>query len=457
MDRLQASLGTGFTFTVPYLYQGMQLAGVPSHVECGDQGLEYIAACGDIQVCVVADSTHQQKLSSYLPGRQMTAVKSRELLREALANGLCNVIVHEGYNLAEPLIREAGYTGEYLVGKTLFSKEPLAMITSPRDTQFSNFANSVLQSLIRAEAKNITQSTAEQFDQTGAFGEPYVDMFRHAVAAGGNYQELWHRHMEEYLERQTLNLINYESPNATGLLYSHPYGSITGSFGKPGNTLLEVKSRGQLRCGIIARGPGFAELDVNGTFAGIDADFCRAVTASVFAGFVDGVEFIEVNDEQEGFERLAAKDFDLFAGALWNLENDVSVPGVDQGFFFSQPYFFGDSSSNSTGKISSHVEGQHCLATTEDDHLWSSFVYWITAAVFDAEEVGITQGMSNNMPDVFIFGGDFLLMFQDAILAVGNYQELYEKNLGRIIPRSGRNLLNGNVGPQLFAMPGIMD
>ena len=161
-----AASGSGFAFTVPYLYQGMQLAGVPLYVECGDQGLEDIAACGDIRVCVVERSTHQEKLSSFLPGQQLIAVKSRADLRQGLRNNTCNVIAHEGYNLAESLVREAGYEGEYMVGKTLFSKEPLAMITSTNDPQFSDFANSVLRSLFVAEAYNITQFTADQFDQT---------------------------------------------------------------------------------------------------------------------------------------------------------------------------------------------------------------------------------------------------------------------------------------------------
>ena len=432
----------------------MQLAGVPFFVECGDQGLEYIAACerdGEkIVICVVDKSTHQQKLSSFLPGQRLIGVDSRDLLRESLANGTCNVIAHEGYNLAEPLIRQAGYTGEYTVGRTLFTKEPLAIITSPDDPQFGDFANSVLQSLIVAEANNITQSTADQFQQTSVFGEQYSDMFRRALAAGGNYGELFARYLEPYSARQHLNLINDDSPTSdTGLLYAHPFGSVT-AYGQEGETFKAIHGRGHLRCAVRSNRPGFAAVHSNGTLTGLEVDFCRGLSASIFEGGADAVHFVEVNDELEGFTALALDEVDVFAGATRNLLNDVKVPGLDKGFSFTQPYFYGGSSLlNSTGLLKVE-ELNLCLATRQEDHLWSSFVYWIAAGIIEAEEAGITQGMSNNMPDVFLFGSLYDLMFQDAILAVGNYHEIYQKHLQEYIPRSGRNQLNQNSGPQLY-------
>ena len=88
--------------------------------------------------------------------------------------------------------------------------------------------------------------------------------------------------------------------------------------------------------------------------------------------------------------------------------------------------------------------------------MWSSFVYWVVEALVQAEEAGVTQGMSNGMPSVNLFGEEFALMFQDATLAVGNYGEMYNRHLIDRIPRSGRNRLNSNVGPQLYPMPGLL-
>lgn len=444
----------------------MQLAGVPQFVECGDRGLDSIASCGDMRVCVVANSTHEQKLSSSLPGRQLIAVKSRVDLREGLRKGTCNVIAHEGYNLAESLVREAGYQGPYAVGKTLFSKEPLAMLTAPHDPRFSDFANSVLQSLFVAEAHNITQSTAfDEFDSTLAFGESYTDMFRHAVAAGGNYGELYERFLQPYSPRQGLNRINYGRNDITttndttipsGLLYSHPMGRIAESPRWAGETLSAIARRGVLRCGVRSNRPGFAVVEADGSAWGMEVDYCRAFASTILKGNTDGVVLVEVKDEEDGFAQLASGTLDMLAGAKGTLLNNVHAPGANEGFAFSQPYYYSTNSNSNNNTNTEAGEYNLCLAVQEDDHLWSSFIYWIAAGIVFAEEHGITQGSSNNMPDVFLFGTDFTYMFQDVILAVGNYGEIYERNLEASIPRAGRNLLNGNVGPQIYPLPGLI-
>jgi len=45
------------------------------------------------------------------------------------------------------------------------------------------------------------------------------------------------------------------------------------------------------------------------------------------------------------------------------------------------------------------------------------------------------------MPLVHSFGPDLQRMFRDSVYAVGNYGELYERNLASVLPRSGRNRL----------------
>ena len=433
----------------------MQLAGVPKFVECGDQGLDSISSCGDIRICVVENSTHEQKLSSSLPGRQLIAVKSRVELPKGLRENTCNVIAHEGYNLAESLVRDAGYEGEYMVGKRLFSKEPLAMLTAPHDPRFSDFANSVLQSLFVAEANKITQSTSDQFDQTIAFGESYSDMFRHAVATGGNYGELYDRFLEPYSPRQSLNMINYgHDTNVSGLIYSHPFGLIAESRRFPGDTLSAIERRGVLRCGIRPNRPGFAVVESNGRAWGMEVDYCVAFASTILGGSRGAIIYVELESEEDGFAQLASGALDILTGASGNLLNNVNAPGAGEGFTFAQPYFYSTNSNNNTRGDTD--EENLCLAVKEGDHLWSSFVYWVSAGIVFAEENNITQGSSNNMPDVFLFGTNFTYMFQDVILAVGNYGEIFERNLEAYIPRSSRNLLNGNVAPQLYPLPGLM-
>jgi len=82
-------------------------------------------------------------------------------------------------------------------------------------------------------------------------------------------------------------------------------------------------------------------------------------------------------------------------------------------------------------------------------------VYWVVVSPVYAEEKNITQSSSNAMPDVKLFGSNFRRMFRDAILAVGNYEEMYARNVEAIVPRSGFNLLSTQepIGPQHFPFP----
>ena len=51
--------------------------------------------------------------------------------------------------------------------------------------------------------------------------------------------------------------------------------------GAQGATLDDVKARGTLNCGVNAGLLGFAEKGSDGTWAGLDVDYCRAVAAAV--------------------------------------------------------------------------------------------------------------------------------------------------------------------------------
>ena len=47
------------------------------------------------------------------------------------------------------------------------------------------------------------------------------------------------------------------------------------------STLDDVKARGSLTCGVNPNLQGFGAKDANGSYAGFDIDFCRAVAAAV--------------------------------------------------------------------------------------------------------------------------------------------------------------------------------
>lgn len=98
------------------------------------------------------------------------------------------------------------------------------------------------------------------------------------------------------------------------------------------------------------------------------------------------------------------------------------------------------------------------MVTRQDDSQWSSFVYWLIASAFYAEEIGINQRLSNQMPEMNVFGPDFVRALRDPILEFGNIGELYERNVEALIPRSGRNLINSirDPGPQIYPIPGLL-
>lgn len=89
------------------------------------------------------------------------------------------------------------------------------------------------------------------------------------------------------------------------------------------------------------------------------------------------------------------------------------------------------------------------LVTREDDAVFSDFVNWILQALLNAEEQDVTQSTYLEVAPSNLFGDSFAQAFRDAVKAVGNYGEVYERNLdlGKLVPRSGLNEINqGSTG-----------
>jgi len=94
------------------------------------------------------------------------------------------------------------------------------------------------------------------------------------------------------------------------------------------------------------------------------------------------------------------------------------------------------------------------LVTSQDDSLWSDFVFWVVQAIFAAEERGITKATGSEMPESKLFGPVYVDMLRNAIRAVGNVGEIYERNIGATIPRAALNRLNDG-GPQIYPILGF--
>ena len=88
--------------------------------------------------------------------------------------------------------------------------------------------------------------------------------------------------------------------------------------------LQTVKDRGYLICGVNAGLPGFSAADEEGNWTGLDVDFCRAVSASVF-GDADKVEYIGLNSAQR-FPTLASRSIDILSrNTTWTISRDVNL------------------------------------------------------------------------------------------------------------------------------------
>jgi general L-amino acid transport system substrate-binding protein len=98
-----------------------------------------------------------------------------------------------------------------------------------------------------------------------------------------------------------------------------------------GETVGAIKSRGQLRCGVSEGIPGLSAKDAAGRWAGMDADFCRAVAGAVL-GNPNKVQFVPLKASAR-FPALQAGRIDLLArNTTWTMSREVLLhvqfPGV---------------------------------------------------------------------------------------------------------------------------------
>lgn len=94
--------------------------------------------------------------------------------------------------------------------------------------------------------------------------------------------------------------------------------------GSRASTLDDVRTRGHVVCGIVEGTPGFAALDKQGAWAGLDIDFCSSLAAAVF-GDKSAVRYKALNSTNR-FQALATGDIDLIARApAWSLSRDTDL------------------------------------------------------------------------------------------------------------------------------------
>lgn len=387
---------------------------MPDYVNncASNNGFQNFANCVDLKVCVVSGSKASEVAEERLHPSQIVPVASTNDLYTKFADRCCNVIATDYSNeRAETMVKDmSGYEDAYAVGSVLFSPQPYAIATrklpwtyehATEETRmqdphvWSEFVNWVIHALIAAEEYDITQATADLFQQTDAFGAEYKDMFRHALKQVGNYGELYARAREATVPRAGMNMINN---GTTGLHYSQSLGNLA-DFGPPpyeNGTISNIMSRGKLRCGLAMpqainasdyrpmdfgptkMGEMMEELmspsppDVIMGTANIDIAYCRALASAVFQGRLSiddltcsvnthefskdrvhlskpSFDLVILLDEADGYAQLDAGHIDVIVGYKQNLRGDVWEETTGEGFTFTQPYFFGPTEGQVTG------------------------------------------------------------------------------------------------------------
>lgn len=91
------------------------------------------------------------------------------------------------------------------------------------------------------------------------------------------------------------------------------------------STLVDVKARGKLLCGVNAGLLGFALKGEDGKWAGFDVDYCRAVAAAVLSD-AEKVEYVQLS-AKERFDALKSGAVDVLArNTTWTMERETKMP-----------------------------------------------------------------------------------------------------------------------------------
>ena len=315
-----------------------------------------------------------------------------------------------------------------------------------------------------------------------------------------------------------------------------------------GSRLESIKRRGTLGCGVNPVVAGFAEVDAQGRYRGLDVDICRAVSAAIF-GTPDKVRFVKVSTVAEF---LHASEIDIVARRLtWELRREAPLGLLfgpitfydGQGFLVSKTlgvtsprqlggvklcvaggtvfefnvgsYFHARGielqkvvleSARKFDEIADALTADRCRAYTadvselgairsklprpgdfeilreqiskeplaplvrQDDPQLFAILRWTIFALINAEELGITSANVDEMRKsadldvqrllgVVPGNGKALGLSEtwayDVIKALGNYGEVFEKNVGRDSPvklERGLNRLS-TAGGLMYAPP----
>jgi general L-amino acid transport system substrate-binding protein len=116
-------------------------------------------------------------------------------------------------------------------------------------------------------------------------------------------------------------------------------GLPSGAQAEDGETLINAKARGVLRCGVSEGTAGFSARDASGQWTGIDVDFCRALAAAAL-GDGNKVAFVPLKASAR-FPALITREIDVLSrNTTWTLlrEGTLKVQFAGVLFYDSQAF-----------------------------------------------------------------------------------------------------------------------
>jgi ABC-type amino acid transport substrate-binding protein len=342
-----------FAFSTPYLYSTLTFGGNKQYIDCIEQywnndnlSIKNDVNCSSTRICVKNGTTIERTVRDALD-QNLTILTADKVVDFFLRfqRDDCNVLVADEFQVAENITRLFVIDpGNYATTANLSSvkKEPMAFVTRKDDVTWSDFVNWVVIGLLYSESEGYTMDDTTTYPDSiyyypwNEFGEQYSNMFLFTNMVVGHMGEIYNRHLEQYVPRETVNTINDGTDG--GLIFSVPFGN-TYNFGpEPGqnSTLQNIKGR-SLNCGVALEAI-FAMKEVSNdgssadTYSGFDVDYCRALSAAIF-GDPDKVNYIDVSTG-ERLEALRNGTVDVLSRVTTiTLHRDIM-------FTFSQPNFY---------------------------------------------------------------------------------------------------------------------
>lgn len=180
-------------------------------VECAEtiqssDGMTIDVECQDIKACVT-DGTIQKEMLSQIFPQDMLIVKgtSNETLKSFVGDE-CQVFASGIVDRSEKSLRmfqDSGNdemtTKSYVIGNHAFSRESFGLVTNENAGAFSKFVDLVINTILYADEKNITQSSSTDMPRVNLFRSWMTSsddtMMTNIIQAVGNYQEIWDRNL----------------------------------------------------------------------------------------------------------------------------------------------------------------------------------------------------------------------------------------------------------------------